>query len=90
MKIAILYLLIMNLYAFSLMGIDKQRAFKHKWRVSEKKLFLSALLGGSIGSLFGMYLFHHKTKHWYFVCGIPTILFLQAFLIFWCFFQFFS
>lgn len=82
MKIAILYLLIINFYAFSLMGIDKQRAIRHKWRISEKNLFLSALLGGSIGSIFGMYLFHHKTKHWYFVYGIPAILLCQLFLLF--------
>ena len=84
MKLAILYLFLINLYAFLLMGIDKRRAIRHKWRISEKNLFLSALLGGSMGSILGMYLFHHKTKHWYFVYGIPIIFLFQLFLLFGC------
>lgn len=83
MKLAITYFLIINLCAFLLMGIDKRRAIRHKWRISEKSLFLSALLGGSIGSLLGMYLFHHKTKHWYFAYGIPFLLILQILFLFW-------
>ncbi|MCX4270440.1 MAG: DUF1294 domain-containing protein [Lachnospiraceae bacterium] len=75
-----LYLFCINLYAFFLMRVDKQRAIHHQWRIPEKNLFLSALLGGSLGSLFGMYHFHHKTKHWYFKIGIPAILIFQLFL----------
>lgn len=74
----ILYLLLINLFAFALMGIDKEKARRHKWRIPEKTLFLSALLGGSVGAIAGMQFFRHKTKHWYFVIGMPAILVLQA------------
>ncbi len=77
----ILYLLLVNLFSFSLMGIDKSKARHHKWRIPEKTLFLSALLGGSIGSILGMQLFRHKTKHWYFVIGMPLILVMQLCLV---------
>lgn len=73
----IIYLLILNVVGFFLMGMDKRRAVKHQWRIPEKSLFLCSLLGGSIGTWAGMYAFHHKTKHWYFVVGMPLILFLQ-------------
>lgn len=71
------YLLIINLTGFILMGMDKSRARRHLWRIPEKTLFLTAVLGGSAGALAGMYLFHHKTKHWYFVLGMPVILVIQ-------------
>ena len=74
----ILYLLLINLFAFALMGIDKEKARRHKWRIPEKTLFLSALLGGSVGAIAGMQFFRHKTRHWYFVIGMPAILVLQA------------
>ena len=64
-------------------GADKRRARKGKWRVPEKTLFLLPLLGGSIGALLGMRVFHHKTKHWYFVWGIPAILLAQIALAVW-------
>ncbi len=48
------------------------------WRISEQNLFLAAILGGSVGTLVGMYTFRHKTRHWYFVVGMPLILILQA------------
>ncbi len=79
----ILYLVLINLTAFALMGIDKRRAVRHAWRISEKTLFLSALLGGSLGALLGMRAFRHKTRHWYFVYGIPAILMLQLGLAFY-------
>ena len=66
-----------NIAAFALFGADKKKARRGDWRISEKALFLSAVLGGSLGALIGMRLFHHKTKHWYFVIGIPAILVLQ-------------
>lgn len=74
------YLILVNIIAFLVMGIDKHRAKVHKWRVSEKTLFLLALLGGSAGSVFGMHVFRHKTRHWYFVWGMPMILLLQIVL----------
>ena len=66
-----------NLLAFVLMGVDKSRARRGAWRIPEKALFLAALLGGSVGSLLGMYAFRHKTKHLSFVIGLPVILLLQ-------------
>jgi uncharacterized membrane protein YsdA (DUF1294 family) len=63
------------------MMIDKSRAKKDKWRIPERTLFLIAILGGSPGSILGMHLFHHKTKHWYFKFGMPLILILQVALV---------
>ena len=76
-RLLIVYLLLINIAAFALFGADKKKARRGDWRISEKALFLSAVLGGSLGALIGMQLFHHKTKHWYFVIGIPAILVLQ-------------
>jgi uncharacterized membrane protein YsdA (DUF1294 family) len=74
------YFLLMNLIAFSSMGIDKHKARKNKWRIPEARLFLWALLGGSLGSVVGMRVFRHKTKHWYFKYGMPLILIVQIVL----------
>ena len=71
------YLIVLNLLAFLLMGLDKAKARRHRWRIPEKTLFLSALLGGSIGAIAGMQLFRHKTKHASFRIGMPCILILQ-------------
>jgi uncharacterized membrane protein YsdA (DUF1294 family) len=79
--ILIIYLIVVNLFSFALFGIDKYKAKTHKWRVSEKALFISAIIGGSLGALAGMYSFRHKTKHWYFVIGIPCILLIQVVIV---------
>ncbi len=71
------YLVLVNVIAFAVYGADKRRARKDRWRVPEKTLFLLALIGGSLGALLGMKVFHHKTKHWYFRVFIPLILVLQ-------------
>ena len=71
------YLIIINAAALLLMAVDKRRAKRRKWRVPEAALFGAALLGGSAGAWAGMYLFHHKTRHWYFVVGMPLILAAQ-------------
>ena len=71
---------LVNLIAFVLMGLDKRRARRDKWRISEKTLFLPAVLGGSLGAIAGMRLFHHKTKHWYFRYGLPALLAVQILL----------
>ena len=71
------YLIVLNLLAFLLMGLDKAKARRHRWRIPEKALFLSAILGGSIGAIAGMQLFRHKTKHASFRIGMPCILILQ-------------
>ncbi len=78
------YLIAVNLWALGLMWSDKRRAKRPgARRVRERTLFLSALLGGSLGAAAGMRLFRHKTKHWYFVWGMPAILALQAALAVW-------
>ena len=71
------YLIIVNVIAFTTFGADKRRAKKDRWRVPERTLFLLALIGGSLGALLGMHVFHHKTKHWYFRVFIPLILLIQ-------------
>ena len=72
-----LYLLAVNLAAFVLMGADKRKARRGAWRISERALFLPALLGGALGGVLGMRTFHHKTRHWYFRWGFPQLLALQ-------------
>ena len=76
-----LYLAVMNLTAFAIMGIDKRKAIKRLWRIPEFTLFIFAIIGGSAGSIIGMKVFRHKTKHWYFVLGMPLILILQILLV---------
>ena len=75
------YLIGINVISFLLMAIDKHRAVWHKWRIPEKTLFLAALLGGSPGSLLGMYLCRHKTRHMSFVVGMPLILLVETGLL---------
>ena len=77
------YLLLMNLAAFFTFVADKRRANRAAWRVPEKTLFLLALLGGSVGAVCGMRVFHHKTRHWYFRYGLPAILLAQLALAAW-------
>ena len=81
--VLLVWLAVINLLTFIVYGADKRRARKGKWRVPEKTMFLLPLLGGSIGALLGMRVFHHKTKHWYFVWGIPAILLAQIALAVW-------
>lgn len=78
MQVLAVYAVVMNLLGFIIMGEDKRRARKKLWRIPEKSLFLCSVLGGSIGTWAGMYVFRHKTKHWYFVVGMPLILLLQV------------
>lgn len=78
-----LWLLVTNLAAFFMMGIDKRRARRDKWRISEKALFVPVVLGGSLGGVLGMRTFHHKTKHWYFRYGFVFFLILHIALGIW-------
>ena len=80
-KIGLGLIALMNLLAFALMGIDKRRAKTGRWRIPEKTLFLAAALFGGLGGTLGMFLFRHKTKHWYFRVFFPLFLLLQAALI---------
>ena len=78
-----LWLAVTNAAAFAMMGSDKKRACtRGARRIPERRLFLSALLGGSIGAMLGMLVFHHKTEKWYFALGMPLILLAQAALLF--------
>lgn len=76
-QVFIIYIILINLAAFIMFGADKARAVRGKWRISEAALIVSALLGGSVGALAGMRVFHHKTKHRKFTIGVPVILVLQ-------------
>ncbi len=76
----IIYIVFVNIAGFALMGIDKRRAVRYAFRIPEATLFSVALVGGSIGSILGMLIFRHKTKHWSFKLGMPAILVLQLIL----------
>lgn len=76
-RMGMAYLVVMNLIGFLAMYVDKQRARSGGWRIPEKRLFAIAALGGSVGSILGMKLFHHKTRHMQFVYGMPAILVIQ-------------
>lgn len=75
------YFALVNLMAFALMGIDKRKAIKGAFRIPEATLFIIAIIGGSIGSIVGMYTFRHKTRHFKFVYGMPAILIIQILLV---------
>lgn len=74
----LIYLLITNLISLLLMLFDKRKAIKHKWRISEKTLLSSSIIGGSIGTFLGMYFFRHKTNNLKFKIGVPFIIIIQA------------
>ncbi len=81
------YLLLINFFGFAQMGIDKRRAIHRQWRIPEARLFAVAAIGGALGSLLGMFIFRHKTKHTAFVVGMPLILIAQLILAGWlCYF----
>ena len=79
--ILLIFLLLINILGFVIMGIDKRKARNKSFRISEKTFFIVSLLGGSLGTWVGMYLFRHKTRHWYFVAFIPVISVLQIILL---------
>ena len=80
MTYILLYLLAVNLLLFAVMGIDKYKAKHQLWRIPERTLFVLAAVGGSLGGILGMRLFHHKTLHPQFRYGFPAILILQLIL----------
>lgn len=77
MRNTIIYICVINVMAFFLYGLDKQKAKRHKWRIPEATLLGVAVLGGSIGAFLGMRIFHHKTKKAKFYVGVPLIFVLQ-------------
>ena len=76
------YLIVINVLTFVVYGIDKWQAKRGNWRISEATLLLLAVVGGSIGALLGMRVWHHKTLHKKFKYGLPLILIAQALLVF--------
>lgn len=79
--ILVIYLVIINLASFFMYGIDKRRAKKNKWRISEKTLLIMAAVGGSVGAMLGMTKFRHKTQKWKFKLLVPIFLVLQVILL---------
>jgi len=88
LKWILIYLFAMNALGATMMFVDKQKAKTHQWRTPERVLFLVSLLGGSLGTWAGMYLFRHKTKHWYFVIFMPLIFFAHVALLGLLYFHF--
>lgn len=78
-------LLGMSLILFILMGVDKAKAKRGAYRIPEARLFFFAVLGGAVGGTLGMYLFRHKTRHWYFAFGFPALALGQLVLFYFAF-----
>ena len=85
MRAIIIYLIVINILTFLVFGIDKWKARKGKWRITEATLIGMSIAGGSIGALLGMFLFRHKTQKRKFTLGIPAILLVQAVLAYFLF-----
>ncbi|WP_068674600.1 DUF1294 domain-containing protein [Oceanobacillus sp. Castelsardo] len=79
----IYYILGVNIIGFILMGVDKQKAIKQKYRIPERTFWIIALLGGALGTYFGMKRYRHKTKHKSFTIGMPIFILLNIFLFFY-------
>ncbi|MCY6356127.1 DUF1294 domain-containing protein [Clostridium sp. ZS2-4] len=77
-----IYYIIVNLCGLTIMYIDKRKAQRGKWRISEAKLFTTAAVFGSLGVMLGMKIFRHKTKHLKFMYGIPAMFLIQVYLIY--------
>ncbi len=77
-----LCMLLMSVFTFALMGIDKRRAVQNKWRIRERTLFVCAILLGTVGGTAGMFLFHHKTRHLSFRLAFPALAVIQVVLLF--------
>ncbi len=82
-KNIVIYFIIINLIGFFIMWLDKRKAKKGAWRIPEKTLFIITALGGGIGTIAGMYTFHHKTQKIQFVIGFPLITILEVITIIW-------
>ena len=81
-KVLIYYLMVINIVTFLVYGIDKIKAKQGSWRISEATLLIFAVIGGSIGALLGMKVWHHKTMHKKFKYGLPLILLVQIVLLY--------
>ena len=83
LHIVLIYLAVINVVTFFMYGIDKWKAKRSKWRIREVALLGLAVLGGSVGALLGMKVWHHKTMHKKFKYGVPLILSAQIALMLW-------
>ena len=82
-NIITVYLIIVNLTSFVMFAVDKYKAIHKQRRIPEKRLLLSAVIGGSVGALLGMLVCCHKTKHLKFILGVPAILIIHLALAFY-------
>lgn len=76
------FLIFINFAGFVTVGIDKYKSIRRLWRIPERLLFWFAIIGGSVGVYAGVLTFRHKTKHWYFMYGIPFIFFIQILIVY--------
>ncbi len=82
-NIIIVVLVILNIFGFILVSLDKYKAKNKLWRIPERSFFLLSILGGSIGVYIGLFFFNHKTRNWYFMTVIPFILLAQIIFIYY-------
>ena len=87
-KNIVIYLVVINILGFLIMGLDKWKAKNGKWRIPENTLLLFTILGGGIGTISGMYIFRHKTKKAKFTVGMPAILVLEIVLFIYLYITF--
>ncbi len=80
----LLYFAVINLYGLVLMGVDKRKAVRRRWRIPESVLLTVAAVGGAMGAFCGMMAFRHKTRHPRFAVGLPIILIIQVVLLCLC------
>lgn len=85
-SLIIYYLVAINIVVFFVYGIDKLKAKRNRWRIPESTLLLLAVIGGSVGALLGMKVWHHKTMHKKFTYGIPFIIAVQILFLNYLFF----
>ncbi len=83
MKILEVYLIIINIFTFLLYGVDKWKAKRNAWRISEKTLLLMTFAGGSFGAFCGMFFFRHKTKHLKFLILVPLFFIIHIVVMLW-------
>jgi uncharacterized membrane protein YsdA (DUF1294 family) len=79
----VIALLIFNIFGFILVSLDKYKAKNRLWRIPERSFFILSILGGGIGIYIGLFLFNHKTRHWYFMVIIPLIILAQIVFIYY-------
>lgn len=82
-KYIVIVILILNIFGFILVSLDKYKAKNRLWRIPERTFFLLSILGGGIGVYIGLFFFNHKTRHWYFVTIIPLIILAQIIAIYY-------